>query len=35
MSHKGKAHEALGLLFTQEGALAKMIVDDAKEMKLG
>jgi len=34
MSHKGKAHEALGLLFAWEGVPPKMIVDNAKEMKL-
>ena len=32
---KGEAHEALGLLFTWEGVPPKMIVDNAKEMKLG
>jgi hypothetical protein len=35
MSRKGKAHEALGLLFAWKGVPPKMIVDDAKEMKLG
>ena len=35
VSHKGKAHEALGLLFAHEGVPPKMIVDNAKEMKLG
>ena len=35
MSCKGKAHEALGLLFAREGVPPKIIVDDAKEMKLG
>jgi hypothetical protein len=35
MSCKGKAHEALGLLFAREGVPPKMIVDGAKEMKLG
>jgi hypothetical protein len=35
MSHKGKAHEALGLLFAREGVPPKMIVDGAKETKLG
>jgi hypothetical protein len=35
MSRKGEAHEALGLLFAREGVPPKMIVDGAKEMKLG
>ena len=35
MSRKGEAHEALGLLFAREGVPLKMIVDNAKEMKLG
>ena len=35
MTRKGEAHEALGLLFAWEGASPKMIVDNAKEMKLG
>jgi hypothetical protein len=32
---KGKAHEALGLLFAREGVPPKLIVDGAKETKLG
>lgn len=35
MSCKSQAHDALGLLFAQEGIPPKMIVDGAKEMKLG
>ncbi|KAL7475156.1 hypothetical protein ACHAW6_001083 [Cyclotella cf. meneghiniana] len=35
MSCKSQAHDALGLLFAREGVLLKMIVDNAKEMKLG
>ena len=35
MSRKGEAHEALVLLFAWEGVPLKMIVDGAKEMKLG
>ena len=35
MTYKGEAHEALGLLFAREGVPPKMIVEDAKEMKLG
>jgi hypothetical protein len=35
MTCKGEAHEALGLLFAREGVPLKMIVDNAKEMKLG
>ncbi len=35
ISRKGKAHEVLGLLFALEGVPQKMIVDNAKEMKLG
>ncbi|KAL7475891.1 hypothetical protein ACHAW6_001785 [Cyclotella cf. meneghiniana] len=35
MSHKSQVHHALGLLFAREGVLPKMIVDDAKEMRLG
>ncbi|KAL7475735.1 LOW QUALITY PROTEIN: hypothetical protein ACHAW6_001643, partial [Cyclotella cf. meneghiniana] len=35
MSCKSQAHEALGLFFAQEGVLPKMIMDNAKEMKLG
>jgi hypothetical protein len=34
-SCRGEAYEALGLLFTWEGVPPKMIVDNAKEMKLG
>ena len=34
MSCKGKAHEALGLLFAQIGVLPKIAVDDEREMKL-
>ena len=34
MSCKDEAHEDLGLLFTREGVPPKMIVDNAKEMKL-
>eukprot|EP00804_Cyclotella_cryptica_P013947 CCRYP_002465-RA/>CCRYP_002465-RA protein AED:0.03 eAED:0.04 QI:0/0/0/0.83/0.6/0.5/6/0/916 len=35
MTRKSKAHEALGLLFAPEGFPPKMIVDGAKEMKMG
>ena len=35
MSRKSQAHDALGLLFKWEGVPSKMIVDGAKEMKLG
>ena len=35
MSCKSEAHEALVLLFVQEGVPPKMIIDSAKEMKLG
>ncbi len=35
MSCMSQAHDALGLLFAWEGVLPKMIVDNAKEMKLG
>ncbi|KAL7475332.1 hypothetical protein ACHAW6_001253 [Cyclotella cf. meneghiniana] len=35
MSHKNQANDALGLLFAWEGVLPKMIVDGAKETKLG
>jgi hypothetical protein len=35
MIRKSKAHEALGLLFAREGIPQKMIVDNAKEMKMG
>ena len=35
MSRKGEAHDVLGLLFAWEGVPPKMIVDNAKEMKLG
>ncbi len=35
MSRKSQAHDALGLLFAWEGVPPKMIVDNAKEMKLG
>ena len=35
MSCKSQAHDALGLLFAQEGVPPKMIVDGAKEMRLG
>ncbi|KAL7474624.1 hypothetical protein ACHAW6_000588 [Cyclotella cf. meneghiniana] len=35
MSRKSQAHEALGLLFAWEGVPSKMIVDGAKEMRLG
>ena len=35
MTCKSKAHEALGLLFAREGVPPKMIIDNAKEMKLG
>ncbi len=34
MPCNGEAHEALGLLFAWEGVPPKMIVDNAKEMKL-
>ncbi|KAL7476932.1 hypothetical protein ACHAW6_002756, partial [Cyclotella cf. meneghiniana] len=35
MSCKSQAHDALGLIFAWEGVPPKMIVDGAKEMKLG
>ncbi|KAL7481938.1 hypothetical protein ACHAW6_007626 [Cyclotella cf. meneghiniana] len=35
MSRKSQAHDALGLLFAWEGVPPKMIVDGAKEMRLG
>jgi hypothetical protein len=35
MLHKGEAHEALGLLSAWEGSPPKIIIDNAKEMKLG
>ncbi|KAL7476000.1 hypothetical protein ACHAW6_001889 [Cyclotella cf. meneghiniana] len=35
MSCKSQAHDALGLLFAMEGVPPKMIVDNAKEIKLG
>ena len=35
MKCKDKAHEALSLLFVQEGVPPKLIIDGAKEMKLG
>ena len=35
MSCKGKAYEALGLLFAWESVPPKLIVHNAKEMKLG
>ena len=35
MSHKDEVNETLGLLFAREGVPPKMIVDNAKEMKLG
>ena len=35
MSHKSKAHKALGLLFVWEGVPPKLIINGAKEMKLG
>ena len=35
MTCKSEAHEALGLLFAWEGIPPKMIVDNAKEMKMG
>ncbi|KAL7475679.1 hypothetical protein ACHAW6_001592 [Cyclotella cf. meneghiniana] len=35
MIHKSEAHEALGLHFAWDGVPLKMIVDNAKEMKLG
>ncbi|KAL7474927.1 hypothetical protein ACHAW6_000870 [Cyclotella cf. meneghiniana] len=35
MSCKSQAHDALGLLFAWEEVLLKMIVDGAKEMRLG
>ena len=35
MSGKSQAHDALGLFFAREGVPPKMIVDNAKEMKLG
>ncbi len=34
MSCKSQAHDALGLLFAQEGVPSTMIVDNAKETKL-
>ncbi len=35
MTRKSEAHEALGLLFAQDGVPPKMIIDNVKEMKLG
>ena len=35
MSCKSQAHDALSLLFAREGVPPKMIVDGAKEMRLG
>jgi hypothetical protein len=35
MTCKSEAHEALGLLFAQDSVPPKMIVDNAKEMKMG
>ncbi|KAL7487724.1 hypothetical protein ACHAW6_013295 [Cyclotella cf. meneghiniana] len=35
MSCKSQAHDALGILFSWEGVLPKMIVDSANEMRLG
>jgi hypothetical protein len=35
MSCKGEAHEAFDLLFAREGVPPKMIINGAKEMKLG
>ncbi|KAL7474845.1 hypothetical protein ACHAW6_000796, partial [Cyclotella cf. meneghiniana] len=35
MSSKSQAHDALSLLFAREGIPPKIIVDNAKEMKLG
>ena len=35
MKRKGEAHEALSLLFAREGVPPKLIIDGAKEMKLG
>ena len=35
MSSKSQAHDALSLLFAREGVPPKIIVDNAKEMKLG
>ena len=35
MKRKGKAHEALSLLFAWEGVPLKLIINGAKEMKLG
>jgi hypothetical protein len=35
MTCKSEAHEALGLLFAWDEVPPKMIVDNAKEMKLG
>lgn len=35
MPSKGKAHEALSLLFAREGAPPRLIADNAKEMMLG
>ena len=35
MTCQSKAHETLGLLFAWDGVPPKMIIDNAKEMKLG
>ena len=35
ISHKSQVHHALGLLFAWEGVPPKMIVDGAKDMRLG
>ena len=35
MTRKSEAREALGLLFAQDGVPLKMIIDNAKEMKMG
>ena len=35
MSSKSQAHDALSLLFAREGVPPKIIIDNAKEMKLG
>ncbi len=35
MSRKSQAHDALSLLFAREGVPPKIIVDNAKEMKMG
>ena len=35
MKRKGEAHEALSLLFAQEGVPPKLIIDGMNEMKLG